>query len=91
LNERQIEELRKASGVPTFKIFLDMNDFMLDLATKGGRNDEMVKLARIVYGTKQNHRISRKRDHCFLNNQQKTKFERRHKETKFRPNGSLTP
>jgi len=48
---------------------------MLDLATKGGRKDEMEKMARIVYGTKQNHRISRKRDRCFLNNQQKTKFE----------------
>jgi len=82
LDERQIRALRKASGITTLKIFLDMNDFMLDLATKGGRKDEMEKLARIVYGTKQNHRISRKRDRCFLNNQQKTKFERRHKETK---------
>jgi len=79
LQERQIEALRRASGISTFKIFLEMNDFMLDLATKGGRKDEMEKLARIVYGTKQNHRISRKRDRCFLNSQQKTKFERRHK------------
>ena len=46
LNERQIKALRKASGIATFKIFLDMNDFMLDLATKGGRKDEMEKLAR---------------------------------------------
>ena len=82
LDERQIRALRKASGITTLKIFLDMNDFMLDLATKGGRKDEMEKLARIVYGTKQNRRISRKKDCCFLNNQQKTKFERRHKETK---------
>ena len=41
LNERQIKALRKASGITTFKIFLDVNDFMLDLATKGGRKDEM--------------------------------------------------
>ena len=53
LNERQIKALRKASGITTFKIFLDMNDFMLDLATKGGRKDEMEKLARVVYGKNQ--------------------------------------
>ncbi len=35
LDERQIKALRKASGITTLKIFLDMNDFMLDLATKG--------------------------------------------------------
>jgi len=35
-NERQIKALRKASGITTFKTFLDMNDFMLDLATKAG-------------------------------------------------------
>ncbi len=51
LHERQIEALRKASGISTFKIFLDMNDFMLNLATKGGRKDEMAKLARVVHGT----------------------------------------
>jgi len=28
-----------------------MNDFMLNLATKGGRKDEMEKLARVVHGT----------------------------------------
>jgi len=40
LHKRQIEALRRASGITTFKIFLDMNDFMLDLATKaGGRTD----------------------------------------------------
>ncbi len=39
LNERQIQALRKVSGIATFKIFLDINDFMLDLATKGGRKD----------------------------------------------------
>jgi len=51
LDERQIRALRKASGITTLKIFLDMNDFMLDLATKGGRKDEMEKLARVVHGT----------------------------------------
>ena len=51
LQERQIEALRRASGISTFKIFLEMNDFMLDLATKGGRKDEMEKLARVVHGT----------------------------------------
>jgi hypothetical protein len=52
LDERQIRALRKASGITTLKIFLDMNDFMLDLATKGGRKDEMEKLALVVHGTK---------------------------------------
>jgi hypothetical protein len=52
LHERQIEALRKASGITTFKIFLDMNDFMLNLATKGGRRDEMEKLVRVVHGAK---------------------------------------
>jgi hypothetical protein len=52
LSERQIEALRKASGISTFKIFLEMNDFMLDLATKGGRRDKMEKLARVVHGAK---------------------------------------
>ena len=52
LLERQIQALRKASGISTFKFFLDMNDFMLDLATKGGRKDEMEKLAQVVHGTK---------------------------------------
>jgi len=51
LHEGQIEALRKASGISTFKIFLEMNDFMLNLATKGGRKDEMAKLARVVHGT----------------------------------------
>jgi len=36
LHERQIESLRKASGISTFYVFLDMNDFILNLATKGG-------------------------------------------------------
>ena len=52
LHERQIKALRKASGITTFKIFLDMNDFVLNLATKGGRKDEMEKLAQVVHGTK---------------------------------------
>ena len=83
LNERQIKALRKASGITTFKIFLDMNDFMLDLATKGGRKDEMEKLARVVYGKNQNHRVSKKKSR-FLDNQQKTKLEGRHRETKLK-------
>ncbi len=52
LNERQIKALRKASGVDTFKMMLDMNDFMLDLATKGGRRDEMEQPARVIDGKK---------------------------------------
>jgi len=51
-DQRQIRALRKASRIATFKMMLDMNDFMLDLATKGGRKDEMEKLARIIYGKK---------------------------------------
>jgi hypothetical protein len=50
LHERQIKALRKASGISTFYVFLDMNDFVLNLATRGGRRDEMEKLARIVHG-----------------------------------------
>ncbi len=50
LHERQIKALRKASGISTFYVFLDMNDFFLSLATKGGRKDEMKKLARVVHG-----------------------------------------
>ena len=49
LHERQIESLRKASGISTFYVFLDMNDFILNLATKG-RKEEMEKLARILHG-----------------------------------------
>jgi len=33
-------------------VMLDMSDFFLNLATKGGRKDEMEKLTRIIYGTK---------------------------------------
>jgi len=61
LNERQIKALRKASGITTFKIFLEMNDFMLDLATKGGRKDEMEKLASVVHGMKRNHNFPKER------------------------------
>ncbi len=50
LHERQIEALRKVSGISTFYVFLDMSDFVLNLATKGGRKDEMEKLARVVHG-----------------------------------------
>ena len=52
LHERQIEALRKASGNSTFYVFLDMSDFFLNLATKGGRKNEMEKLTRVIYGTK---------------------------------------
>ncbi len=52
LHERQIEALRKASGISTFYVFLDMSDFFLNLATKGGRKNEMEKLTRVIYGTK---------------------------------------
>ncbi len=52
LHERQIEALRKASGIATLYVMMDMSDFMLDLATKGGRRDEMEKLARVIYGAK---------------------------------------
>ncbi len=52
LHERQIKALRKASGISTFLVMLDMSDFFLNLATKGGRKDEMEKLTRIIYGTK---------------------------------------
>ena len=50
LHKRQIEALRRASGISTFYVFLDMSDFVLNLATKGGRKDEMKKLARVVHG-----------------------------------------
>jgi len=49
LAERQIEALRKASGISTFRFFLGMNDFILDLATNGGRKDEMEKLAQFFH------------------------------------------
>ena len=62
MDERPIRALRNASGITTLKIFLDMNDFRLDLATKGGGKDEMEKLARVVYGKNQNHRVSKKKD-----------------------------
>ena len=52
LHERQIQALRKASGISTVYIMMDMSDFMLDLATRGGRRIEMERLARIVYGTR---------------------------------------
>ncbi len=52
LRERQIKALRKASGISTLYVMMDMSDFVLDLATKGGRRDEMRKLARVVYGSK---------------------------------------
>jgi len=50
LHERQIEALRKASNISTFYLFLEMNDFAINLATKSGRQDEMEKLARVLRG-----------------------------------------
>ena len=85
LDERQIRALRKASGIATFKIFLDMNDFMLDLATKGGRKHEMEKLARVVLWQESRSQGLQNKRSRFLNNQQKTKLERRHRETKLKP------
>ena len=52
LHERQIKALRKASGISTFLVMMDMSDFFLNLATKGGRKDELEKLTRVIYGTK---------------------------------------
>ncbi len=52
LHNRQIKALRKASGISTFLVMLDMSDFFLNLATKGGRKDELEKLTRVIYGTK---------------------------------------
>ena len=52
LRERQIKALRKASGISTFLVMLDMSDFFLNLATRGGRKDELEKLTRVIYGTK---------------------------------------
>ena len=52
LHERQIKTLRKASGISTFLVMLDMSDFFLNLATRGGRKDELEKLTRVIYGTK---------------------------------------
>jgi len=50
LHERQIDALRKASNISTFYLFLEMNDFAINLATKSGRKDEMEKLARVLRG-----------------------------------------
>jgi len=52
LEKRQIQALRKAAGVGTFRFYLDLNDSLLDLATKGGRKSEMKKLARTFYEAK---------------------------------------
>jgi hypothetical protein len=52
LHPRQIRALRRTSGIETFHVFLNMNDFLIDLATKGGRRTEVKKLARIANGTK---------------------------------------
>jgi hypothetical protein len=51
LHERQIGASRSFRNKHV-QVFLDMSDFMLDLATKGGRKDEMEKLARVIHGTK---------------------------------------
>jgi hypothetical protein len=52
LTERQIKALRRLSGIATLRVMMNMSDFLLDLATKGGRRDEMEQLARVVYGEK---------------------------------------
>jgi hypothetical protein len=52
LHPKQIKVLRRASGIETFYVFLNMNDFLIDLATKGGRRTEVKKLARIANGMK---------------------------------------
>ncbi|HZY95163.1 MAG TPA: hypothetical protein VFE98_09980 [Candidatus Bathyarchaeia archaeon] len=52
LHERQIQALKKASGISTVYVMMDMSDFMLNLATKGGRRIEMERLARIVHSTR---------------------------------------
>jgi hypothetical protein len=50
LHPRQIRALRRTSGIETFYVFLNMNDFLIDLATKGGRRTEFKKLAEITNG-----------------------------------------
>lgn len=50
LHQRQIEALRKTAGIRTVYVLMDMSDFILDLATKGGRRDEMERLAWVVNG-----------------------------------------
>ena len=52
LSERQIKALRRVSGITTLRVMMNMSDFLLDLATKGGRRGEMERLARVVYGEK---------------------------------------
>jgi hypothetical protein len=51
LHQRQVEALRKTPGIRTVYVMMDMSDFFLDLATKGGRRDEMEGLARVVHVT----------------------------------------
>ncbi len=50
LHEQQIEALRKSPGIRTVYVLMDMSDFVLNLATKGGRRDEMERLARVIHG-----------------------------------------
>jgi hypothetical protein len=52
LDRRQVEALRNTSNIDTFKFYLNMNDFLLNLATKGGKKSEMQKLAQVLYGAK---------------------------------------
>jgi hypothetical protein len=49
LHERQIEALRKASGISTFKFFFGHERFHLGPGPKGGRKDEMEKLAQLFH------------------------------------------
>ncbi len=50
LHERQIAALRRTSGIRTVYVMMDMSDFILNLATRGGRRDEMERLARVFHG-----------------------------------------
>jgi hypothetical protein len=48
LRPRQIRALRKTSGTKTFYVFLNMNNFLIDLATNGGRRVEVKKMAGVA-------------------------------------------
>ncbi len=50
LHERQIDALRRASGIRTVYVMMDMSDFILNLATRGGQRGEMERLARVFHG-----------------------------------------
>ena len=56
LESRQLEALKKTANIDKFKFYLDMNDFLLSLATKGGRKHEMQRLAKVFYGAARKER-----------------------------------